>query len=89
MGGLYERMEEDVGVRDGVGYARVVVAADDGAGVDRTHWSNIEQVSHSVNNRFFAKTDKADLFDVLEVIMCYDNIGDEIPPGKPTQQQVQ
>ncbi|KAF9547796.1 hypothetical protein EC957_007742 [Mortierella hygrophila] len=69
-------MKEDEGILDGVGYACVVAAAN-GVGASRTRWSSIEQVTHSVNNRLFAKTDKADLFNVLEVIMCSDNSGDE------------
>lgn len=75
-GGLYERMKEDDGIRDGVGYARVV-AADDGVGAGLTRWLSIEQVSHCVSNRLFAKTDKADPFNVLEGILCGDNIGEE------------
>ncbi|KAF9143399.1 hypothetical protein BGX30_000553 [Mortierella sp. GBA39] len=76
MGGLYERMKEDDGIRDGVGYAHVV-AADDGVGASRTRWSSIEQVTRSVNNRLFAKTDKEDPFNVLEVIMRSENSGYE------------
>ncbi|KAG0222358.1 hypothetical protein BGW42_006675 [Actinomortierella wolfii] len=76
MGGLYERMKNDDSIRDG--------AADGDVGAGRTRWSSIEQVSYHVNGRLFAKTNKPDPFNVLEMYLCGNNNEDEtsIPPAQ-------
>ncbi|KAK3844560.1 MAG: hypothetical protein J3R72DRAFT_72260 [Linnemannia gamsii] len=77
MARLYERMKEkenkEVGIRGRAGGTGVRAG---GKSAESTRWTSIEQVSREVNARIFATSDKADPFNVLEMILRGDFLGD-------------
>ncbi|KAF9124824.1 hypothetical protein BGW39_007871 [Mortierella sp. 14UC] len=77
MARLYEKMKEEREEKEKKSGTRVDASfAGAGVGAGRTRWASIEQVSREVNGRLFSRTVKADLFNVLEMVLRGDFVGD-------------
>ncbi|KAG0275220.1 hypothetical protein BGZ95_009062 [Linnemannia exigua] len=79
MAQLYEKRGEEEAKEDGIrgrtSGASSSASANGSERVWTTDWTSIEQVSREVNTRLLAKSDKADPFKVLEMILRGDFLG--------------